>query len=169
MANTNTTEKVVKITKKDMFNLLDALVLASGHEEKAALHNFILHEIELLNKKTSKAKEAKEKGVNEDIAVLALDILKDFGEPVTVTEMMTDSRLKDFTYEVKVKGGTETKVLTNQKLSSIVSKLEKEGMIIRTEEKKKAYFSIPKTVEAESEPETEKTNEEIEQEEAASE
>lgn len=143
MTNTTTTTKVNKPTKKDMFNLIDALVLASGHEKRVAMHDFILHEIDLLDRKTSKAKEAKENGVNDDIAILALDVLEEAGKPLTVTEIMQDTRISDFRYEVKVKGGTETKVVTNQKLSSIISKLEKDGTVVRTEEKKKAYFSIP--------------------------
>ena len=74
-------------------------------------------------------------------------VLADQTKPVTITEMMTDARLAS--YEEEGKDGSVTVAMTNQKLSSMVKKLVDAGEVIRTEEKKKAYFSLPK---AEGEP-----------------
>ena len=93
-----------------------------------------------------------------------IEVLADKGKPVTITDMLTDTRLQSYTEETK--DGKKTVAMTNQKLSSMVKKLVDNGEIVRTEEKKKAYFSLPQ---AEEEPtkgedtENENTAEDTEQ------
>lgn len=130
------------MTKKDWFEVLKAMVEKSNYADKAGATAFIDHEVELLNKKSSKSKETKTKKTHSAILDAIKAVLTDQTKPVTITEMMTDARLAS--YEEEGKNGSVTVVMTNQKLSSMVKKLVDAGEIVRAEEKKKAYFSLPK-------------------------
>lgn len=149
MANT-------KMTKKDWFEVLKGIMEKSDYADKAGAIAFIDHEVELLDKKSGKSKETKTKKAHGAILDAIKAVLADQTKPVTITEMMTDERLAS--YEEEGKDGAVTVAMTNQKLSSMVKKLVDAGEVIRTEEKKKAYFSLPKAEEeepAEGENETE--------------
>jgi len=121
---TNTTVK--KVTKKDNF----AKVLEFIPMENVELREFIKKEIDALERKSNtKSKAEKEKAAaNESLKSALLRVLGDFGEPVTVTQLMN---CEEFTG------------LSNQKLSAMLRQMKLEGSVIRTEEKKKAYFSLP--------------------------
>lgn len=135
MANT-------KMTKKDWFEVLKGIMEKSDYADKAGAIAFIDHEVELLDKKSGKSKETKTKKAHGAILDAIKAVLADQTKPVTITEMMTDERLAS--YEEEGKDGAVTVAMTNQKLSSMVKKLVDAGEVIRTEEKKKAYFSLPK-------------------------
>lgn len=135
MANT-------KMTKKDWFEVLKGIMEKSDYADKAGAIAFIDHEVELLDKKSGKSKETKTKKAHGAILDAIKAVLADQTKPVTITEMMTDGRLAS--YEEEGKDGAVTVAMTNQKLSSMVKKLVDAGEVIRTEEKKKAYFSLPK-------------------------
>lgn len=132
-----------KMTKKELFNLVAAVVAKSDHKQKAEMLTFINNEIELLNSKSEKAKNSKSRQSNETIMDVIIEVLKEKTEPVTIAELMKDSRLA--TYEVETKSGKSVVEMTNQKLSSMIKKLKDNGEVIRTEDKKKAYFSLPDT------------------------
>lgn len=131
-----------KMTKRDWFEVLKGMVEKSNYADKAGATAFIDHEVELLDKKSGKSKETKTKKAHGAILDAIKEVLADQTKPVTITEMLTDERLAS--YEEESKDGTVTIAMTNQKLSSMVKKLVDAGEVIRTEEKKKAYFSLPK-------------------------
>lgn len=108
-----------KMTKKQYFGVL--LEIVKGNED---LENFINHEIELLDKKTSSGTKTKNQVENENIKVEILNALAEFGKGVTVTELMT-----------KV-------AYSNQKLSALLKQLVEENKVERTEDKRKVYFSL---------------------------
>lgn len=135
MANT-------KMTKKAWFEVLKGIMEKSDYADKAGAIAFIDYEVELLDKKSGKSKETKTKKAHGAILDAIKAVLADQTKPVTITEMMTDERLAS--YEEEGKDGAVTVAMTNQKLSSMVKKLVDAGEVIRTEEKKKAYFSLPK-------------------------
>lgn len=145
-----------KMTKKDWFEVLKNIMEESDYADKAGAIAFIDHEVELLDKKSGKSKETKTKKAHGAILDAIKEVLADQTKPVTITEMLTDKRL--VSYEEKSEDRVKTVAMTNQKLSSMVKKLVDVGEVIRTEEKKKAYFSLPKAEEeelAEDENETE--------------
>ena len=131
-----------KMTKKDWFEVLKNIMEKSDYADKAGAIAFIDHEVELLDKKSGKSKETKTKKAHGAILDAIKEVLADQTKPVTITEMLTDERLAS--YEEESKDGVKTVAMTNQKLSSMVKKLVDVGEVIRTEEKKKAYFSLPK-------------------------
>lgn len=121
-------ENTKKVTKKEYFAMLKEMVQASKVANKEDMLAFIEHEVELLAKKSAKSGQTKTQKENAVTMEVIVQVLTDFGRPVTVTELMTDTRLGSF---------------SNQKLSALLRGLGKEGKVVRTEDKKKAYFSIP--------------------------
>ena len=118
----NTTKKV---TKKDNF----AKVLSYIPATEVELVEFIQKEIDALVKKSNtKSKAEKEKQAqNEELKNTLLRVLGSLDEPVSVTKLME--------YE-------EFEGLSNQKISDLLRQMKVEGTVVRTEEKKKAYFSL---------------------------
>lgn len=130
MANT-------KMTKRDYFALISAIVENSDTANKADIQAFIAHEVELLNKKNSSksGKPTKTQEENEVIKTIILEVMAEIGRPATLTEIQqADTRL-----QTKADGG----VLTPQKLSAIIKlMIDKDNTVVRTVEKKKALFSL---------------------------
>ena len=114
-----------KMTKKDYFAILSTIVENAGVENADELQAFIAHEVELLSKKSSKSGNSKkteeQNGVMEEIAIA----LGEFNKPVTVTELMT------------------VLPYSNQKISEMLKKMVEDfKTVVKTVEKKKAYFSL---------------------------
>lgn len=130
-----------KMTKKDWFEVISGIINASDYADKDGALAFVAHEVELLDKKSGKSKETKTQKAHGAIMATIIEVLADMGKPVTITDMLTDARLQSYTEETK--DGEKTVAMTNQKLSSMVKKLVDAKEVIRTEEKKKAYFSLP--------------------------
>ena len=130
MANT-------KMTKKDYFALISAIVENSDTANKTDIQAFIAHEVELLNKKNSSksGKPTKTQAENEVIKTIILEVMAEIGRPATLTEIQqADTRL-----QTREKG----EILTSQKLSAIVKlMIDKDCTVVRTVEKKKALFSL---------------------------
>lgn len=145
-----------KVTKREWFEVIIGIVNNSEYADKEGAVKMLTHEIELLDKKSGKSKETK-----AHVAIMATikEVLADMGKPVTITEMLTDTRLAN--YEEESKDGVKVIAMTNQKLSFMVKKLVDAGEVIRTEEKKKAYFSLPAEDEEEEEYMDDKDAEEL--------
>lgn len=114
-----------KITKKDNFNALLAIPAVA---ENTALVDFINHEIELLDRKNSA--ERKPTAKQNENAALKSAIVDEMerGVKYTISEML------------KVLPSCAD--LTNQRVSAVVRQLVADGVVVRTEEKRKAYFSL---------------------------
>lgn len=132
-----------------MFTEILALV-----KDNNEMKEFIEHEIELLDKKkASGSKKAQaNKDANTKLAAELYNALAEFDKPVTISEFQKESD-----YDVAT--------LSNQKISSLLRTLIADGLVVRTEEKKKAYFSVVPTVEETEEAveEVEETEEEVEE------
>lgn len=110
-------------TKREYFNELKTIV-----SDNDALVAFIDHELELLDKKNTAPKAPTAKQVeNEKIKDY---ILAHLVKPMTISEM-----LKDFLADYPVE-------LSNQRVSAIVKQLVEDNSVVRTVEKRKAYFSV---------------------------
>lgn len=113
-----------KITRKQMFQqILD-------HTTDSAERDFLLHQIELLDAKSTKTstKVTAEEQAKIDLRNAILSYLEDSGEALTITEMIA-----------KV---PECAGLTNQKVLGQVNILKTNGDVVRFEEKGKAYFKF---------------------------
>ena len=123
------TEK--KITKRDMFN--EIIKMMNGEQMSVstqAVIEFANHEIELLNKKSSSSsgKQTKTQLENESYKEVILETLKTADKPITISELMRRSET--------------IAELSNQRVSAMLSQLRKAEKIVRTYEKKKAYFAL---------------------------
>lgn len=121
---------MAKMTKKEMFE--QVIALAKGEEVVVTpeeMEAFATHEIELLSRKSASGsgKLTKAQKENEGYKVAILALLGESDRPLTISEMMEDERLAG---------------LKNQRVSAIVTLLKKAGLVVRTEDKKKAYFSL---------------------------
>ena len=111
-----------KMTKKDYYNLLKEKV--ANDTELVA---FIDHELELLTKKNSaKKKPTKNQIENASIKETILNALTE--TPITISDLMENC--------VELKG------LTNQRVSALITQLVNDNKVVRTTEKRKAYFSL---------------------------
>lgn len=90
--------------------------------------NFVNHEIELLNRKHSKTSQTKTQKENELIKESIVKALTEIDRPVTITELQNES--------------AEMEVYSNQKLSALLKQLVQSGIITKTIDKKKSYFSV---------------------------
>lgn len=128
----------VKMTKKDWFNEVLEIVKASEMEaeKKESMEKFIKHEIELLEKKHSKSGKSKTQKANEKHLEMILTALSAEKEPVTISTLLEN--------HPELINTEDNKPMSNQKVSALLKKLVSSGNVVRTEEKKKAFFSIAK-------------------------
>lgn len=117
-----------KMTKKEMFALVIEVVNGAEVAQKEEMLNFLAHEVELLERKSSKSTTTKTQAENEKIMVLVAEGLAEMGKPVTITELMAGSE--------KVAG------LSNQKLSALLRIMKERGEVVKITEKKKSFFSL---------------------------
>ena len=117
-----------KMTKKDWFATIRAMVEGSGNEREDEILAFIDHEVELLNKKSTKSGQTKTQKENAEVVAKIENALREVGKAVTITELQTASE--------------EMSAYSNQKLSALLKQMVSKGTVVRTENKKKAYFSL---------------------------
>ena len=117
-----------KVTKKDNFKAIIEVLAKNGRED---LVSVIEHEIELIEKKASNAKMTKTQEANQDIKALIVKELARLARPVTITELIAES-----SEIAEITGGS------NQKVSALMTQLKNSNQVVRTQEGKKAMFSI---------------------------
>ncbi|MCD8210447.1 MAG: hypothetical protein LUC37_02755 [Prevotella sp.] len=118
------------MTKKEMFATLDGIIDDSNLENKVEVHNFIAHELELLNKRSSSSRPTATQIANDAIKNDIVDALATLG-PITISELQSkDEKFDQY---------------SNQKLNALMTQLVKSGIVKRELIKKKAYFSIVTT------------------------
>ena len=121
-------ENTKKMTKKDYFAQLVGIVESTEIDNKKELLDFITHEVELLNKKNSRSGKPTARQIeNEKIKVTILSILGGIGKPMTITQLLAEI------------GNSE---LSNQRVSALVTQLKDSGEVVRTVEKKVAFYSL---------------------------
>lgn len=115
-----------KVTKKERFENLYALVENSNADNKADLLGFIDHEIELLEKKSSKVTLTATQKANLEVIETIKDVLADKPNS-TVSELIKDERLSAY---------------TNQKISALLKKLIDGGEVEKSTDKKVSRFAL---------------------------
>lgn len=113
-----------KITKRDRFNALLSIPAVQADPDMVA---FIEHELELLAKKNSADKKPTAQQVAND------------GIKSAILEAMEDNRLYTVT-EIQ-KSVPACADLSNQRVSALLRQLKDDALVVRTEDKRKAYFS----------------------------
>ena len=117
-----------KITKRERFANLYAIVEQSNAENKTDLLGFIDHEVELLEKKSSKTTMTATQKANLEIMEIIKEVLADKPNS-TVSELIKDERLSAY---------------TNQKISALLRLLGDDGTkeVVKTTDKKVSRFSV---------------------------
>ena len=117
-----------KMTKRDYFNAILAVLATVEDTDVSGLTAFVNHEIELLENKRSSTKPTKTQTENLAVKETIVSVLKEIGKPVTITEMQKHSAdLAEFSC---------------QKLSALLKQLvENDKTVTKVTEKKKTYFS----------------------------
>ena len=124
MNATKTTEK--KITKREKFEMLLAL---SEVQTNPILTEFIERELELLAKKNSAEKKpTAQQTENAGIKEVIIEALTDEENGLTISAMQ--------------KKNAELGEYSNQKISALVRQMILDGIVVKTEEKGKAYFRL---------------------------
>ena len=112
-----------KITKKEMFTQI------KSHLTDANEIAFIEHEIELLENKASQTRKPNSTQIaNESFKNAIIETLAQYGKPLTISE------IQEYCDDVAL--------LTNQRVSALLTQLKNSGVVVRTTEKRKAYFAL---------------------------
>jgi DNA-binding transcriptional regulator GbsR (MarR family) len=112
-----------KMTKRDYFN-----AILSKYPLTDAEKDFVKHELELLEKKNSSEKKPTAQQAQNEVIKTA------------IAEGMSPNRLYTVT-EIQ-KEIPECVELSNQRVSALLRQMKDDGIVTRTEDKRKAYFSI---------------------------
>ena len=131
------TNKTVKMTKADRFTALAKFLsdnpdmkfpTPKGEITAKDMGEFVAHELELLSKKNSADKKpTAQQTANEAIKTAIVDGME-VNRLYTITEL--------------IKEIPECADMTNQRVSALVRQLVDAGLVKRTEDKRKAYFSL---------------------------
>lgn len=114
-----------KMTKRDHYN---ALLKIAEVKSNPALVDFINHELELLDRKNSADKKpTAQQTANEAVKTAILAHMVE-GKMYTITDI--------------IKTVPECADLTNQRVSALMRQLKEANLVVRTEDKRKAYFSL---------------------------
>ena len=120
-----------KKTKREFFGEIREIV-----KENTELVEFIDHELELLDKKTS-AKSTKVNTEQVELMKKIVDALNEIGRSVTISELQKEN--------------AEMAEYSNQKLSAMLKKLVDNKQVTKMIDKKKSYFMVAETPEVEGE------------------
>lgn len=112
-----------RITKRDYFNQIKEIV-----KDNEKLVAFIDHELELLDKKASNKTPSKNQVANEGLKGVIVNVLANAEKPLTISEITN--------------ADNELVGLSNQKISALLIQLIGANQVVRTSDKKKAYFSL---------------------------
>lgn len=110
-----------KITKKEMFTKIREAVV-----DNADMVEFIDHEIALLDKKSASKKPTKTQEANEGLKTVILSVLTADGK--TASEVLAAS--------------DEFAGLSNQKISSLLNALVKDGKVVKETDNRKSVFKL---------------------------
>ena len=131
------TNKTVKMTKADRFTALAKFLsdnpdmkfpTPKGEITAKDMGEFVAHELELLSKKNSADKKPTAQQTANEAVKTAIVNGMEVNRLYTITEL--------------IKEIPECAEMTNQRVSALVRQLVDAGLVKRTEDKRKAYFSL---------------------------
>ena len=116
-----------KMTKKETINLLiDVLMGTKEVEDMQIFVDFLVHERELLEKKSSNSGQTKTQKENEVIKDKIVETLRTIGQYATIADIQN--------------ANAELSEYSNQKISALLKQLFDSKIIEKMIDKKKAYF-----------------------------
>lgn len=116
-----------KMTKKETINLLIDVLMGNKEVEDVQIFiDFLIHERELLERKSSNSGQTKTQKENEILKEKIVETLKELNKFSTITEIQENN--------------IELANLSNQKISALLKQLVDTNVIEKVIEKKKAYF-----------------------------
>ena len=116
-----------KMTKKETINLLIDVLMGNKEVEDVQMFiDFLTHERELLERKSSNSGQTKTQKENEILKEKIVETLKELNKFSTITEIQENN--------------IELANLSNQKISALLKQLVDTNVIERVVDKKKAYF-----------------------------
>ena len=116
-----------KMTKKETINLLIDVLMGNKEVEDVQIFvDFLVHERELLEKKSSNSGQTKTQKENETIKEKIVETLKELGRYATITDIQN--------------ANVELGEYSNQKISALLKQLVDTNAIEKMVDKKKAYF-----------------------------
>lgn len=116
-----------KMTKKETINLLiDVLMGDKEVEDVQIFIDFLIHERELLERKSSNSGQTKLQKENEILKEKIVETLKELNKFSTITEIQESNK--------------ELIDLKNQKMTALLTQLVNAKIVERVVDKKKAYF-----------------------------
>lgn len=110
-----------KITKREVINAMLTEEVVQANEVYV---NFLNHELELLDKKSSNRKPTKNQEANVALKEYIVNVLAEAEAPMTATEI---AKAVD---------------VTVQKVSSMLTQLKDDNKVVKTFDKRKAFFSV---------------------------
>ena len=124
-------ENTKKVTKREYFEMIKGIC-----GDNQDIVNFCNHEIELLERKSSKGGATKTQTENVKVAEMLIAELAKIAKPVTITDLMNTS---DIVKGYKLENGNS---LSNQKISAILKQQVDAGKVVKVTDKKKSLFSL---------------------------
>lgn len=116
-----------KMTKKETINLLIDVLMGNKEVEDVQIFiDFLIHERELLERKSSNSGQTKTQKENEILKEKIVETLRELNKFSTITEIQEKN--------------IELANLSNQKISALLKQLVDTNVIERVVDKKKAYF-----------------------------
>ena len=114
-----------KITKRERF---ESLLTLSQVQADPGMVEFINHELELLARKNSSEKKPTAQQVANE----------------AIKQAIVDGMERDHFYTITdiQKNVPECAELSNQKITALVRQLKEDGLVVKTEDKRKSYFSL---------------------------
>lgn len=117
-----------RMTKRDAFNAIIAILAASDAENAEILIDAMEHEIELLNKKHTSKKPSKVQVENENYKSLIIEYLTAADTLQTIQDIQA--------------GIPELAEFSTSKMSHLLTALVKEGIITKEYIKKKVHYTM---------------------------
>ena len=114
-----------KMTKKDYFEILKSAYPKDANNYNEVIE-FINHEIELLERKSSQGKKPTANQMeNEGFLEIIQNILQESNKAMTISD---------------IQNANEELPTSNQRMSALMKKLVESGVVEKTYEKRKPYF-----------------------------
>lgn len=112
-----------KITKRFVLNHI-----IENYGKDTLVVDYARHELELLDKKANSKTPTKTQLENENLKEVIVKVLTNGATPMTITDIQSVNQ--------------ELENLSNQKISALLTQLVKDKVVVRTTDKKRAFFSI---------------------------
>ena len=112
-----------KMTNREVLNYM-----AKTYANDKIVVEYSLHQLELLDKKASAKTPSKVQIENEKLKDIIFNTLVNLAKPCTISEIQD--------------ANSELMELSNQKMTNLLTQLKNEDKVVRTVDKKKAYFKV---------------------------